>query len=63
MHRLDICGPGALSLRGMWDLLGPGIELMSPALVGGVFIIELPGKPLMEVYTESKLFIRRTALS
>ena len=41
----------------MWDLLGPGIELMSPALVGGVFIIELPGKPLMEVYTESKLFI------
>ena len=41
----------------MWDLLGPGIEPTSPALVSGFFTSELPGKPLMKVYTESKLFI------
>ena len=28
----------------MWDLLGPGIEPMSPALAGGFFTTELPGK-------------------
>ena len=40
----------------MWDLLGPGIEPTSSALVSGFFTIEPPGKPLMKVYTESKLF-------
>ena len=29
----------------MWDLPGPGIDPMSPALIGGFFIIEPPGKP------------------
>ena len=28
----------------MWDLPGPGIEPMSPALVDGFFTTELPGK-------------------
>ena len=28
------------------DLLNPGIELMSPALAGGFFTTEPPGKPL-----------------
>ena len=30
----------------MWDLARPGIEPMSPALAGGFFATELPGKPL-----------------
>jgi len=29
----------------MWDLLGPGIEPMSPALAGRFFTTEPPGKP------------------
>ena len=28
----------------MWDLPGPGIEPMSPALAGGFFTTEIPGK-------------------
>ena len=30
----------------MWDLPGPGIALVSPALAGGFLTAELPGKPL-----------------
>ena len=33
-HRLSICGTLALLLLGMWDLPGPGIEPVSPALAG-----------------------------
>ena len=29
----------------MWDLPGPGIEPMFPALAGGFFTTEPPGKP------------------
>ena len=29
----------------MWDLPGPGIESESPALAGGFFTTDLPGKP------------------
>ena len=29
----------------MWDLPGPGIKPMSPALAGGFFSTEPPGKP------------------
>ena len=29
----------------MWDLPGPGIKPMSPALAGGFFTTEPPGKP------------------
>ena len=29
----------------MWDLTGPGIELVFPALTGGFFTPETPGKP------------------
>ena len=31
-------------LHGMWDLPGPGIELMSPALAGGFPTTVPPGK-------------------
>ena len=30
----------------MWDLPGPGIELVSPELIGGFFTTEPPGKSL-----------------
>ena len=30
---------------GMWDLPGPGIESMTPALAGGFLTTEPPGKP------------------
>ena len=31
-------------LWAVWDLPGPGIEPMSPALVGGFFTTDPPGK-------------------
>lgn len=31
-HRLSTCGAGTQLLQGMWDLPGPGIEPLSPAL-------------------------------
>ena len=36
-HRLGSCGTQALLFRGMWDLPGPGLKPMSPALAGGFF--------------------------
>ena len=30
---------------GMWDLSGPGIEMVSPALRGGLLTTGAPGKP------------------
>ena len=44
-HRLSSCGSRALLLRGMWDLPGPGLEPMSPALAGGFSTTAPPGKP------------------
>ena len=34
-RRLSSCGAWALLLRGTWDLPGPGLEPVSPALAGG----------------------------
>ena len=45
-HRLSSCGTQASSLRGMWDLPGPGLETVSPALAGGFLITAPPGKSL-----------------
>ena len=39
------CGTQASLLRGVWDLPGTGIKLVSPALKGGFFITGPPGKP------------------
>ena len=44
-HRLNSCGAWAYLLRGMWDLPGPGIEPISPALAGGFLTTRPPGKP------------------
>ena len=35
--RLSSCGARASLLCGMWDLPGPGLEPVSPALAGGFF--------------------------
>ena len=43
-HRLNSCGARAQLLLGRWDLPGPGIEPVSPALAGGFFTTEPPGK-------------------
>ena len=37
---LSSCGTWAQLPHGVWNLPGPGIKPMSPALVGGFFIIE-----------------------
>ena len=36
-HRFNSFGTWALFLHSLWDLPGPVIELMSPALAGGFF--------------------------
>ena len=43
-HRLSSCGARAWLLRGMWDLPGQGIELVSPALGGRILTTVPPGK-------------------
>ena len=44
-RRLSSCGTRAWLLSGMWDLPGPGIEPVSPALAGGFLTTVPPGKP------------------
>ena len=48
------CGTWAELLRGMWDLPGPGIEPVSPALAGGVLTTAPPGKPDPPLFTFPK---------
>ena len=48
-HRLDSYGTQTLLLRGTWDFLRPGMEPMSPALAGGFFTTEPPGRPYYDV--------------
>ena len=43
-RRLSSCGARASLLRGMWDLPGPGLEPVSPALAGGFLTTAPPGK-------------------
>ena len=44
-RRLSSCSTWALVLRRLWDLPGPGIEPVSPALAGGFLATDTPGKP------------------
>ena len=44
-HRLSSCGAQAQLLCVMWDLPGPGLEPMSPALAGGLSTTAPAGKP------------------
>ena len=50
-HRLCSCGTRAYLLHAMWDLPGPGIEPISPALSGGFFTTESPGKRCYILFT------------
>ena len=43
-NRFSGCGARAGLLHGMWNLPGPGIEPMSPALAGGFLSTVPPGK-------------------
>ena len=42
--RLSSWGAQAWLLRGMWDLTGPGLEPVFPALAGGFLTMVPPGK-------------------
>ena len=44
-HRLSSCGTWAQLLHGMWDLPGPGLKPVSPALAGRFLTTAPPGKP------------------
>ena len=52
-HRLSSCGTRALLLRGMWDLPGPGLEPVSPALAGGFLTTVPPGKSLASFFNHA----------
>ena len=43
-RRLSSCGARAQLLHGMWDLPGPWLEPVSPALAGGFLTTAPPGK-------------------
>ena len=44
-RRLSNCGSRAHLLHSMWDLPGPGLEPVSPALAGRFSTTAPPGKP------------------
>ena len=56
-HRLTSCGARAQWLCGMWDFPRPRIEPTSPALSGGVFTTEPPGKPNVELLTFNYIYL------
>ena len=47
---LSSCGTRASLFRGMWDLPGPGLEPVSPALAGGFLTTAPPGKSLSHCF-------------
>ena len=51
------CGARALLLCGMWELPGPGLEPVSPALAGGFLTTAPPGKPKSDFFFFNLLFI------
>ena len=46
-------------LCSMWDLPGPGLEPVSPALAGGFLTTVPPGKPTVGDFTNDCLSINR----
>ena len=59
-RRLSNCGSRAQPLRGMWDPPRPGLEPVSPALVGRFSTTAPPGKP--ELFTFKNLSYRNCQL-
>ena len=47
----------------MWDLPGPGIKPMSPALAGRFFTTESPGKPQINLSLIFFFFVQQVLLS
>ena len=56
-RRLSSCGTRAQPLHTMWDLPGPGLEPMSPALAGGFSTTAPPGKPRNELLMKTLCYI------
>ena len=54
---LSSCGARAQLLCSMWDLPGPGIEPLSPALAGGFSTIAPPGKSQIS-FKKNKFFYK-----
>ena len=42
----------------MWDLPGSGIEPVSPALAGGFFTTEPPGKPAVGIFEKTEHVVK-----
>ena len=61
-RRLSNCGSRAQLLRGMWDLLRPGLEPMSPALAGRFSTTAPPGKSQGSFFYHS-LSVQRTSFN
>ena len=57
-RRLGSWGSRAKLLQGMWHLPGPGIKPVSPALTGGFFTTEPPGKPFIYLFLKILLEYR-----
>ena len=55
-HRLNSCGSQAQLFRGTWVSPRPRIEPMSPALAGGFFTTEPPGKPFQFFFFSKQEF-------
>ena len=57
-HRLNSCGAQPKLLCSIWDLPGSGIKPVSLALAGGFFITELPVKPLIATFENTKTTVQ-----
>ena len=60
---LSSCGSRAQLLRSMWDLPGPGIEPMSPALAGGFLTTAPPRESLSSAFLFLITFQKHRVLS
>ena len=49
-RRHSSCGARAQLLHGLWDLPGPGLKPVSPALAGGFLTTAPPGKPHIRLF-------------
>ena len=56
-RRLSNCGSRAQLLLGMWDLPGPGLKPVSPALASGFLTTAPPGKPQSFILMRSSLWL------
>ena len=58
-HSLSSCGPRAQLLLTLWDLPGPGIELVGLLRWQVVFTTEPPGKPHKLLYNREVFLVSR----